>query len=72
MLKQDFDNLCQKYRLTPEQRNELGKLNFLGNDKLEAAAREMVSRPTVLPLNRRPGYYETDRGRKELARQQAS
>jgi hypothetical protein len=44
----------------------------MGNDNIEAAAKEIASRPRPLPLNMRPGFAETDRGRKEAARQQAS
>jgi hypothetical protein len=72
MLKDEFTNLCNRYGLTPEERNELGKLTFMGNDNIEAAAKEIASRPRPLPLNMRPGFAETDRGRKEAARQQAS
>lgn len=70
MLKETFTKLVDKYRLSREQQNELSKVTmFIDNDTLvERAAVEIASRPTVLPLNCRPGYYETDRGRKELAR----
>jgi|HubBroStandDraft_5_1064220.scaffolds.fasta_scaffold23994_4 hypothetical protein len=69
MLQERFTNLIEQYRLTPEQQTELGKVAMAcGDAAVEQAAIEIASRPTVLPLNKRPGFYETDRGRKELER----
>ena len=69
MLQERFTNLIEQYRLTPEQQTELGKVAMASGDAaVEQAAIEIASRPTVLPLNKRPGFYETDRGRKELER----
>jgi hypothetical protein len=67
-MKEEFTNLCQRYRLTLAEQNELGKISCMGNDILEAAAKEIASRPRPLPLNQRPGFAETDRGRREAAR----
>jgi hypothetical protein len=68
MTQERFTKLVEKYRLTPDQQIELGKVASCGDAALEQAAIEIASRPTVLPLNKRPGFYETDRGRKELER----